>query len=112
MSAKPAVDIRFCATNCYVANLTGALATLASKLQARTDLDTAAEWTALFGAPNGFLPESAMFYFNVGASAVTIAGPTQADETTLPQSTPSPWFTITDLTKIRVNGTVSVVIIW
>lgn len=112
MSAKPAVDIRFCAENCFVAALSGALGTVAAKLQARADLNTAAEWQALFGASNGRLPETAMFYFNVGANAVTIAGPTATDEATLPQGAPSHWFNITDLSKIRVSGTVDIVIVW
>lgn len=112
MAGKAAVDIRFCAQNCYVAALSGAIGTVASKLQARADLNTAAEWEAVFGANDGKLPETAMFYFNVGANVVTIAGPTQTDETVLPQGVPSHWFNITDLTKIRVNGTVDIVIVW
>lgn len=112
MAGKSAVDIRFAAANSYVAALSGGLGTVKSKLILRTDLDTEAKWVGVFGANQGFLPDNAMFYFNVGANVVTIAGPTQTDESVLPQGVPSHWFNITDLTKIRVNGTCDIVIVW
>lgn len=113
MSAKPAVDIRFATTRFAVFAISGTIDTLTAKLVAVTELNTAAKWKAFFEVDaNGKLPETMMFYFNVGAVAATLGSDANATVTTLPQSQPTPWFTGVDGARIKISGSIEIVMMW
>lgn len=113
MAARSAVDIRFETKRFAVFAISGSIDTLLAKLAAVTELNTAAKWKAVFEVDaNGKLPDTVMFHFNVGAVTATLGSDINATVTTLPQSAPTQWFTITDATRIKISGSIEVVMMW
>lgn len=112
MGGKPAVEVRFAEEHFFVGAISGTIDTLTAKLAAITELNSPTKWEAFFGSKQPYLPETMMFYFNVGAVAATLGSNLNATVTTLPQSSPTPWFFCTNADKIKISGTIEIVMRW
>lgn len=113
MAGRNVMDIRYTSPKFFVGAISGTIDTLTAKLSAIAELNTATKWKELFEVDAvGKLPETMMFYFNVGAVASTLGSSVNATVTTLPQSQPTPWFCCTDADKIKISGAIEIVMRW
>lgn len=112
MGGKPVNEIRFTEPNFFVGAISGSIDTLTAKLSAITELNSAAKWLAVFGSVSPNFPETMMFYFNVGAVAATLGSNLNATVTTLPQNSPTPWFCCSNGDKVKISGSIEVVMRW
>lgn len=113
MGGKPAVEVRFTEANFFLGAISGSIDTLTNKLAAITELNTAQKWKDVFGVSRvGDLPETMMFFFNVGAVAATLGSNINSTVTTLPQSSPTPWFFLSNADKLRISGSIEIVMRW